>query len=181
MLESVKQKYPTFSGLSTAFSSSLQPVLLSDLDKAYSDKSPTIGDLDRMYEFGASSLWVKTQLMGIDFVSSTKEDADMNALIEFSNLFCRQYHGIKLTEFLLFVARFKLGQYGKFYGYFDMLTIGDAFKKFMRERSYEMELIERKRSNQRIDEIVVDFEQYHVPPDYIQAEIDQHKNKFENK
>lgn len=119
--------------------------------------------------------------MGIDFVSSTKEDADMNALIEFSNLFCRQYHGIKLTEFLLFVARFKLGQYGKFYGYFDMLTIGDAFKKFMRERSYEMELIERKRSNQRIDEIVVDFEQYHVPPDYIQAEIDQHKNKFENK
>ena len=33
---------------------------------------------------------------------------------------------IKLTEFILFVARFKLGRYGKFYGYFDTITIGEA-------------------------------------------------------
>ncbi|WP_300701270.1 DUF6633 family protein [Bacteroides sp.] len=181
MLESVKQRYPTFSGLSTAFSSSLQPVLLSDLNKAYSDKSPTIGDLDRMYEYGASALWVKTQLTGIDFVSSTKEDADMNALTEFSNLFSRQYHSTKLTEFLLFIARFKLGQYGKFYGYFDMLTIGEAFKKFIRERAYEIDSIERRKNNQKYDNPIAEFERYHEPADYIQVEIDRHKSKFKNK
>lgn len=177
MLESVRQRYPTFSGLSTAFSSSLQPLLLSELDKAYSDKSPTIGDLDRMYESSASALWVKTQLTGIDFVSSTKEDADMKVLAEFSNLFSRQYRGIKLTEFLLFVARFKLGHYGKFYGYFDMLTIGEAFKKFLRERDYEIDSIERRKNNQKRDEPIVAFERGHVPPDDIQEKFNQCKKR----
>ena len=68
-----------------------------------------MADLERMYGCDSSSLWVKTQLLTIDFASSTKESADLDALNEFSRLFVGQYHYIKLTEFLLFVARFKLG------------------------------------------------------------------------
>ena len=93
-----------------------------------------------MYGDGSSVLWAKTQLLTIDFASATKESADENALNEFSNLFVRQYHYIKLTEFILFVARFKLGRYGKFYGYFDTITIGEAFRKFLKERSDELDI-----------------------------------------
>lgn len=130
-----------------------------------------------MYKPGASALWVKTQLTGIDFVSSTKKDADVDALEEFSNLFSRQYRSVKLTEFLSFVARFKLGQYGKFYGYFDMLTIGEAFKKFMRERDYEIDSIERRKNNQKRDAPIAAVERDHVPPDDIQAKFNLHKKK----
>ena len=60
MLSAIKQRYPTFSQASAAYSTSLQPILLADLDKAYSEKSPTLSDLERMYGDGSSALWAKT-------------------------------------------------------------------------------------------------------------------------
>lgn len=166
MLSAIKQRYPTFSKMSAVYSTSLQPMLLADMEKAYSEKSPTVSDLERMYGNGSSALWVKTQLLTIDFASSTKESADENALNEFSSLFVYQYHYIKLTEFILFVARFKLGKYGKFYGYFDTITIGEAFRKFLRERNDEMDIIIRRRNNRAMEEQQSPVERNHqLPPD----------------
>lgn len=164
MLENVRQRYPTFSQVAAAFSSSLQPLLLNDLEKVYSEKSPVISDLDRMYSPGSSALWVKTQLLTIDFASSVKEGADMSVLEEFSKLFAAQYHYIKLTEFLSFVARFKLGRYGKFYGYFDTMTIGEAFRRFLKERSDELDTVIRRRIHPEAD---VEVERNHEMPDYL--------------
>lgn len=170
MLSAIKQRYPTFSQASAAYSTSLQPILLADLDKAYSEKSPTLSDLERMYGDGSSALWAKTQLLTIDFASATKESADENALNEFSNLFVRQYHYIKLTEFILFVARFKLGRYGKFYGYFDTITIGEAFRKFLKDRSDELDIIIRNHNN-RTQEQQTPVERNHQPPDDLRAKL----------
>lgn len=164
MLEHVRQRYPTFSQAAAAFSSTLQPLLLNDLEKVYSEKSPVISDLDRMYSPGSSALWVKTQLLTIDFTSSVKEGADMSALEEFSKLFAAQYHYIKLTEFLSFVARFKLGRYGKFYGYFDTMIIGEAFRRFLKERSDELDTVIRRR---KPPETEVKVERNHEMPDYL--------------
>lgn len=146
-------------------------MLLADIEKAYSDKSPTVSDLERMYGYGASALWVKTQLLTLDFASSTKESADVNALDEFSRLFVGRYHYIKMTEFLLFVARFKLGQYGKFYGYFDTLTVGDAFRKFLRERGEELDIVIRRRNNRVMEEQQTTIERNHQPPDDLRAKL----------
>ena len=170
MLSAIKQRYPTFSQVSAAYSTSLQPMLLADLDKAYSEKSPTLSDLERMYGDGSSALWVKTQLLTIDFASATKESANEKALNEFSNLFVRQYHYIKLTEFILFVARFKLGRYGKFYGYFDTITIGEAFRKFLKYLSEGGFRIPPSRNN-RIQEQQAPVERNHQPPDDLRAKL----------
>ena len=173
MLEDTRLSYPTFEELGTAYSTALQPLLLSFPEKAYSEKSPAIGDLGRMYDAPeAPALWVEAQLMTLDFASQTKEGADSNALTEFSRLFAAQYGGIKLTEFLLFVARFKLGRYGKFYGYFDTLTIGEAFRKFLRERSDELDVLERKRNNQRmLDRYEQPVKRDYVFSDYIREKL----------
>ena len=165
-MQAIRQRYPTCERLETAYSAALQPLLLANPDKAYSEKSPAIGDLGRMYHPDAPAHWVKTQLTTLDFASQTKEGADMQALTEFSRLFAAQYPGIKLTEFLLFVARFKLGRYGKFYGYFDTLTIGEAFRKFLRERGDDLDALERKRNNQRM----LDREKQPVKRDYVFSE-----------
>ena len=127
MLAETRRRYPTFDQLGKAFSTSLQGLLLSSPEKAYSDKSPAIGDLGRMYHPNAPAAWVKTQLLTLDFASQTKESADQSALTEFSTLFAAQYPGIKLTEFLLFIA----------------------FRKFLRERADELDVLERKRLNQQ--------------------------------
>ena len=112
MLEDIRRRYPTYDALAKAYSPSLQGLLLADMEKAYSEKSPTLADIGRMYHPDVPVLWVKTQLTALDLVTQTKEGADADALQEFSELFVRQYPYIKLTEFLLFVARFKLGRYG---------------------------------------------------------------------
>ena len=49
MLSAIKEKYPTFSKASAAYSTSLQPMLLADTEKAYSEKSPTLSDLERIW------------------------------------------------------------------------------------------------------------------------------------
>lgn len=154
MLSAIKEKYPTFSKASAAYSTSLQPMLLADTEKAYSEKSPTLSDLERMYGYGSSSLWVKTQLLTIDFASSTKEGADENALNEFSGLFVGQYHYIKLTEFILFVAR-----------------VGEAFRKFLRERSDELDIIIRRRNNQALEEQQAPVKRNHQPPDDLRVKL----------
>lgn len=146
-------------------------MLLADLEKAYSEKSPVLSDLDRMYGDGSSALWVKTQLLTLDFASSTKESADIDTLTEFSQLFIGQYHHIKLTEFLLFVARFKLGRYGKFYGYFDTITVGEAFRKFLRERSEEVDSIIRMHNFREMEERKTVVERYHIPPDDLHVKL----------
>ena len=175
MLEETLLNYPTFEELGTAYSTALQPLLLANPDKAYSEKSPAIGDLGRMYHAEeAPALWVEAQLMTLDFASQTKEGADMQALTEFSRLFAAQYPGIKLTEFLLFVARFKLGRYGKFYGYFDTLTIGEAFRKFLRERGDELDVLERRRNNLRL----LEMQQQPVKRDFVFSDYIREKLKI---
>ena len=85
-------------------------------------------------------------------------------------MFVRQYHYIKLTEFILFVARFKLGRYGKFYGYFDTITIGEAFRKFLKDRSDELDIIIRNHNN-RTQEQQTPVERNHQPPDDLRAKL----------
>lgn len=130
-----------------------------------------------MYGVGSSALWVKTQLLTLDFASSTKESADMDTLLEFSQLFVGMYHYIKLAEFLLFIARFKLGQYGKFYGYFDTITIGEAFRKFIRERDCEIDAVIRKKNNQYREEQTIEVDHNHIPPDDLRVKLNLFKNK----
>lgn len=181
MLATVKRKYPTFSKCAAAYSSAIQRILLADLEKAYSEKSLTLSELGCMYNSNSPILWVKTQLLSLDFASSQKEGADMDAITEFSELFVNQYPHIKLTEFLLFIARFKLGRYGKFYGYFDTLTIGEGFRKFLRERSDELDMLIRKRNNETVERryqnpVVRD----HAMPDYLRCYLDATKKGGQN-
>lgn len=135
---------------SNAYSSSLSLILLDDLRKAYSDKSPTFTDINSIYGVDTASLWVETQITGLDFTSNTKESGDANAIEEFSTLFVRHYRWVKITEFLLFIARYKLGIYGKFYGYFDVISIGDAFKKFLKDRILELGKLQNEISGNKV-------------------------------
>lgn len=146
-----KKLYPTFDALATAFNPSIGSVLLSNIEKTYSDKAPTLAVTSEVYGFDSAVWWVKTQVLSIDMYNATKQDGDDQAIIELSKLIVRGYPHIRLTEFSLFVARFKLGMYGKFYGAFDPITIGEAFNKFLYQRRHELERAERLRIQREIE------------------------------
>lgn len=155
-----------------SFSRNLQPYLLKNNEKAYSEKSPVLGVIDHAYGQGCAALWVKTQLLTIDLIAGLKEPADMAALDKFSQLFVAKYGHIKLTEFLLFCARFSLGMYGRFYGCFDPIMIGNNFSKFLKERRDELDIIERKRNMAEHEKLMsVEVERDHQMPEELRKRL----------
>lgn len=140
------KKYSTFEELSCRFSKDVQAVLLNNTEVAFFSDTPTIGLVSKTFGLDNAILWVKTQILTIDLYNGTSRDGDYDAIGEASNLFVREYGYIKLTEFLLFVARFKLGIYGKFYGSFDLITLGTSFKEFLKEKQKEIVSIERAKA-----------------------------------
>lgn len=147
----VLTNYPTFYNLSKAFSPNMGAALLANVDKAYSDNSPTLRIISEAYGGDSAIIWIKTQVLAIDFYNGAKKEGDEAAIIEFSKLIVRGYPNIKLTEFALFAARFKLGQYGKFYGGFDPITLGEAFRKFLDYRTMELDKLEKQRTQSEIE------------------------------
>lgn len=139
------QKYSTFEHLASRFNPDVQCRLLNNLEIAYFSNTPTIGLVSETFGWDSAFIWMKTQITTIDFYNGTVKDGDYDSIGEAAMLFVRQYGYIKLTEFMLFVARFKLGLYGKFYGSFDPIALGECFKLFLRHREKEIFEIERKR------------------------------------
>lgn len=69
---------------------------------------------------------------------------DSESIAELSKLILSQYKSLKLSEFALFIARFKLGMYGKFYGAFDAIAVAEALKKFVKDKEVEIDVVERR-------------------------------------
>lgn len=150
-LSRLVQSYPTYNDIAVAFNANIGNLLMNNVDKTYSTKAPTIGEIANAYGFDAAILWVKTQILTIDFYNSTKKEAEEAAMNELSSLIAYRYRNMHLTEFILFIARFKLGLYGKFYGAFDPIALGEALNKHSRDTAREFERAERDRLQREIE------------------------------
>lgn len=131
------------------FHSTTGAKLLTRPEKAYFSDTPTFAVYAQAFGFPSLVLWVKTQLLELDLFTEVKVDADNDTLSGAARLFAHNYGWVKLTEFLLFMARFKLGYYGKFYGYFDPIAIGEAFLSFLKQRSIEIDRLECERKTKQ--------------------------------
>lgn len=140
------QKYSTFEHLAGRFNPDVQSRLLGNADVAYMSDTPTIGLLAEVYGWDNAVFWLKMQIASLDRYNGSTKECDLAVIGEVALLFARRYARVKLTEFMLFIARFKLGIYGKFYGVFDPISLGEAFKLFLRHREKEIAEIERTRN-----------------------------------
>ena len=113
---------------------------------AYLSDTPTIGLLAEVYGWDNAVFWLKMQIASLDRYNGSTKECDLAVIGEVALLFARRYARVKLTEFMLFIGRFKLGIYGKFYGVFDPISLGEAFKLFLRHREKEIAEIERTRN-----------------------------------
>lgn len=123
----------------------MQSRLLNHTEVAYFSPAPTLGLVVSAYGWDAAVLWLKVQILSIDRYNGTTKDCDLDSISEAATLFARKYSSLKLTEFMLFFARFKLGFYGRFYGAFDPIALGEAFRRFLGHRAKEIGEMERRR------------------------------------
>lgn len=113
---------------------------------------PTLLQLDALYGGGTSAYWVDTQISALFGSSSSREKGVVDGIGIFCQSFSSQISGFKMSEVMLFFARYKAGRYDNSYGAFDSRRIGNAFfKEFVPERNKELDLINRNKLAEEIE------------------------------
>lgn len=112
----------------TTFNPDVGSRLPGNYEKVYNSDAPTIGLVSTAYGRDLSLQWINIQLNSIDQFTQVKNDLPESSRKELAELILSHYSALKLPEFMLFVARFKLGLYGKFYGSFDPIAFCEAIK-----------------------------------------------------
>ena len=153
------KRFSTGKELVTTFNPDVGSRLPGNYEKVYNSDAPTIGLVSTAYGRDLSLQWINIQLNSIDQFTQVKNDLPESSRKELAELILSHYSALKLPEFMLFVARFKLGLYGKFYGSFDPIAFCEAIKKFMSDRTIELERM-RIRTGQKEAE-----ERAFVPPE----------------
>lgn len=140
-IASLTTKYSDGNALAIVFNPSAGARLPNNIEKVYESDAPTMGLVSEAYGRNAALDWINIQLHSIDLFTQVKNDLSESARKELAELILSHYGFLKLPEFMLFVARFKLGLYGKFYGSFDPIAFCEAIKKFRSDRNMELERI----------------------------------------
>lgn len=113
---------------------------------------PSLMQYDALYGCGSSEYWIDIQVSGIFGASNSKEKGVADGIRIFCQSFASQVKAYKLSELMLFFARYKAGKYDNSFASFDARRIGNAFfKEFNSERNYELDAINRKRVQDEIE------------------------------
>lgn len=113
--------------------------------KAYAAPCPVLGDMDGLYGTGTAANWIDLQVSALFGASSKTDKALADSIGIFADTFAAEVRTYKLSELMLFFARYKAGVYDNSYATFDTRRIGNAFfKEFLPQRAQELAAIERK-------------------------------------
>lgn len=115
--------------------------------KAYAACCPMLGEMDGIYGTGTAANWVDMQVSALFGASSKADRALADSIGIFADTFAAEVRVYKLSELMLFFARYKAGMYDNSYATFDTRRIGNAFfKEFVPFRAQELAKLEQKMS-----------------------------------
>lgn len=108
---------------------------------------PTLDEICTMYGTKTARAWLYQKLAHIALITGAKKDVDVTAQITDATMsLLDNYGNIKTTWLMLFFSMFKAGEYGKFFGAFDTLTIADALNKHIAWCRRTIGLIEQRKA-----------------------------------
>ena len=114
---------------------SQQSELYKNIHDCYFGDYPTLGELNATYSPKTAQAWLVPQLLDLSEYCGVKEKFTANQLNQCSDIIANDYFYLKVSEIMLFFARFKRCSYGRFWGAVDPLVIMEAIKVFCRERN----------------------------------------------
>lgn len=118
---------------------------MNNTEKAYTADCQTMYDIFDKFGEDYAELWIMGQVLALYGSSSNKDKGVAGGLKIFAQSFASQVKSYKLSELMLFFARYKAGKYDNSFASFDARRIGNAFfKEFIPERNYELDAINRK-------------------------------------
>lgn len=114
--------------------------------------APTLADANLAFGSNTAVAWLVAQLQDLSEFCGCRDKLNARQLESLARLLATAYPWLKLTEVMLFLHRFKLGRYGKFYGAVDPLAITVSLRTFLDERAAIMDEAERRRNDAEREE-----------------------------
>ena len=121
--------------------------MVSDSRRAYTWVCPTVGALAELYGRPCPAMWMDEQVTHLFLTSQSRDASQAAAQVEtFVDSFVGVTARYKLTEVMLFLARYKAGVYGGATFAFDARLVGQTFhREFLPDRQRELARIEEER------------------------------------
>lgn len=165
------EKYPDPAQFIYDYNPDLQFKLLrhnaTHAELAMNTQIPSLGLLSASYGEETPLEWLKIQFGSLNDFAGTSTKISREQLDELAWIFLSEYYYINAAEICLFLARFKAGKYGQFYGAIDPMKITAAMLSYVSERRKELRKQERKKQSQDREQEIADrnsrgisYEQY---------------------
>lgn len=130
----VVEKYHNEDNFLALFNPSKQVAYTRDLKRAFRGDAPSLSLIAKSFGTSARDNWLDIQLTELAVFSGCKDRLTSQQINSLIDIIAEEYHYLKVTELMDFFRRFKLGEYGKFYGSVDPLVITTALKEFLQQR-----------------------------------------------
>ena len=152
-----RAKNPDFATMCQRYGQHNWPYFLTHPQKAYEWPCPRIGVIDWLYGEGCAAAWVTAQLNCIFILDRRKtDDIIAQQAVNFAYLMVGFASMMKLTEIILFLARYQTGHYQNEYAHIDVMKLGKVYHHyFLPERNRELakmvEQAERKLAEEELE------------------------------
>lgn len=143
----ILEKYPTPSRMAVDYNPDLQGKLaksnLTLADIAKNDNIPSLANIRSVYGEDSAVRWLKVQFDSLNDYAEQGKGITDSQLNELCNLVLGEYYWMNLAEICNFIARFKIGKYGQFYGSIGPMKITCSLLEYIKERRIDIERYER--------------------------------------
>ena len=131
------------------FNPDMQVAYTRDVARAFRGTAPSLGLVARAFGSYTRDNWLDVQLTDLAVFSGCKDKLSERQVEQLIGIIAEEYGYMKVTELMYFFRRFKTGEYGKFYGAVDPITITCALKEFARERLEILRQLEQAEKERR--------------------------------
>ena len=141
-------KYVTPDRFMADYNPALQTKLLSigatHAGLAMNTSVPSLGLLASTYGDETPVEWLVIQLDTLNGFAEVKSKINNEQIYELAGLILAEYYYLNAAEILFFLARFKTGHYGTFYGAIDPMKITSGLIQYAEERRKDIDRYERE-------------------------------------
>ena len=166
-VHNLTSRFQSYESFNQAFGPDTQAKMARDERHAIMADYSTLETLNFAFGTNAAAGWLNFHIADLNRFAGTKNLSDQQTK-ELAQIVAQEYKGTKFSVLMLFFYRFKLGDFGKFYGKIDPMVITCSLKDFIascREKMFqyqEEEFLARQREETRIrDEISLKWFEFH--------------------
>lgn len=143
------QTYPGYCDFATTYSPSADLSIAMSHDAVFTtEKAPSLGTVRRAYGDSTAAKWLEARISALAEYAGVADDRKLTDIqkTELSYILLDKIGHLKVSEIALFFHKIKRGDFGRFYGSVDPMTISMWAGEFLEWRADQLDRIERRKA-----------------------------------